>query len=137
MSTQTLAQTVTQMHEDFAKLTDRLAQLTEEDLSKPTPHAWAPTVGDFLAAGAHHARDHGQHIAAKRAALNLEQTVAQKILADVAAAQGELDGAVIGLTDDDLETVPEGQTWSLGQVVEHVAGTYGWFLSEIEKALSD
>jgi hypothetical protein len=137
MSTEKLAQTMAQMHEDYGKLASRLAQLTAEDLAKPTPHEWAPTVGEFIAAGAYHNRDHAQQIAAKREALSLGQSPAQKTLADVAVAQGELDGAVIGLSDEDLESVPEGETWSLGQVVEHVAGTYGWFLSEIEKALSD
>jgi len=135
MATEKLERTVAQMHEDCGKLALRLAQLTEEDLAKPTPHEWAPTVREFLTAAAEHKRDHAQQIAAKRKALDLERTAAQKILADVVAAQGELDGALVGLADEDLETVPEGQTWSIGQALEHVAGTDGWFLSEIEKAL--
>ena len=136
MATEKLGCTVAQMREDCGKLSARLAQLTEEDLAKPTPHEWAPTVGEFLAAAAHHNRDHAQQIAAKREALGLEQTPVQGILAGVAASQGELDAALVGLNDEDLEPVPEGETWSLGQTLEHVAGTYAWFLSEIEKAVS-
>ena len=135
MATEKLGCTVAQMREDCGKLSARLAQLTEEDLAKPTPHEWAPTVGEFLTATAEHTRDHARQIAAKREALGQEQTRAQKMLADVLAAQGELDGALIGLSDEELEPVPEGQNWSSGQCLEHVAGTYGWFLSEIEKAL--
>jgi len=135
MATEKLERTIAQMHEDCGKLALRLAQLTEEDLARPTPHDWAPTVGEFIAAAAEHKRDHVQQIAAKREALGLEQTPAQKVLADVVAAQGELDGALIGLADEDLEPVLEGQTWSIGRVLDHVAGTDGWFLSEIEKVL--
>lgn len=137
MSTEKLGQTTSQMHQDCEKVLLRLVQLTEEDLAKPTPHEWAPTVERLIAIAAHHSRDHAQQIAAKREALGLNQTPVQKMLADVAAAQGELDAALVGLNDEDLEPVPEGDTWSLGQTLEHVAGTYSWFLSEIEKAVQD
>jgi len=135
MGAEKLERTMAQMHEDCSKLALRLAHLTEADLAKPTPHDWAPTVGEFIAAVAEHKRDHVQQIATKRKALGLEQSPAQKSLADAMAAQGELNGGLIGLTDEDLEPVPEGQTWSIGQALEHVAGTDGWFLSEIEKVL--
>jgi hypothetical protein len=137
MATEKLGQTISQMHQGCEKVLLRLAQLTEQDLAKATPHEWAPTVGEFLAAAAHHNRDHAQQIAAKREALVLEQTPVQRILADVAASQGELDAALTGLSDENLGPVPEGDTWSLGQTLEHVAGTYEWFLSEIERAIED
>ena len=88
MSTEKLEQAISQMHQDCEKVLLRLSQLTEEDLAKPTPHEWAPTVERMIAIVAHHSRDHAQQIAAKRAALGLDQTPVQKMLADVAAAQG-------------------------------------------------
>jgi len=135
MGTQKLERTMGQMNQDCAKLAMRLAQLTEADVAKPTAHDWAPTVGHFIAAVAEHKRDHLQQIQAKRKALGLEQSPTQKSLADALAAQGQLNGVLIGLSDEDLESVPQGQTWSIGQALEHVAGTDGWFLAEIEKAL--
>jgi hypothetical protein len=124
MATEKLEQRMAQMHEACRTLALRLSELTEEDLAKSTPHSWAPTVGDFLAAIA------GQ-IARKRATLGLGPSAAQEALADVMAAQGELEGTLIGLSDEDLDQVPEGESWSVDQVLDHTAGTYGWFLSEI------
>jgi hypothetical protein len=135
MATEKLEQRMAQMHEACRTLALRLSELTEEDLAKSTPHSWAPTVGDFLAAIAGHSRDHLQQIARKRATLGLGPSAAQEALADVMAAQGELEGTLIGLSDEDLDQVPEGESWSVDQVLDHTAGTYGWFLSEIEKAV--
>jgi hypothetical protein len=136
MVTENLERTMAQMLERCERLPLRLAQLAEEDMAKPTTRRWAPTVGDFLTGTARHKRDHAQQITAKRQALGLEQTPVQKALADVAAAQAELYGALIGLADEDLEQVPEGQNWSIAQVLEHMSRSDGSFLPEIEKALT-
>lgn len=136
MPTEKLEQMTRQMHSDCEKVLFRLVQLTDEDLTKATPHEWAPTVERLITIEGHHSRDHAQQIADKREALGLEQTRVQKLVAEVAASQGELDAALVGLSDEDLESVPEGQTWSLGQALEHVSGSYSWFLSEIEKAIA-
>jgi len=107
MATEQLEQQTARICEANGKLAAQLAQLTEGDLARPTLYAWAPTVGQFLVALASHPRGHLQQVASKRKALGLEQTSAQ-------AAQGELEGALIGLTDEDLESVPEGQNWPIG-----------------------
>lgn len=136
MATERLERMMALMLEHCEKLAIRLAQLADEDLAKPTTRRWAPTVGQFLTGTARHTRDHAQQITAKREALSLEQTPAQKALAEVVAAQAELYGALIGLTDEDLESVPEGQSWSIDQVLEHMSRSADRFLSEIERALT-
>ena len=111
MSTEKLEQMTRQMHSDCEKVLLRLAQLTDEELTKATPHEWAPTVEKLIAIEGHHSRDHAQQIAAKREALGLKQTHVEELVAEVAASQGELDA-------------------------DHVSGSYSWFLSEIEKAIA-
>jgi hypothetical protein len=123
------------MHEACTELALRVSDLTEEDLTKPTPHSWAPTVGDFLVEIARHSRDHAQQIARKRADLGLESSPTQRIVAEMMEAQGQLEAVLVGLSDEDLDGIPEGDTWSTDQVLHHTAGTFGWFLSEIRKAI--
>lgn len=135
MATEQLACSMEKMDKGCGELALQLAQLTEEDLAQLTPHEWAPTVKDFLVTMAAHTRDHARQIAVKREALGLEQTTAQKLLADVMAAQGELNAVLVGLDDEDLPCVPSGQNWCIGEVTGHMTETSGWFLSEIEKAL--
>jgi hypothetical protein len=136
MSTERLDRTKRMMHEDCEKVLYRLAQLTQDNLAEATPIEWAPTVEKLMVIAAQHNRDHAQQIMAKRELLGLEQTQVQKLLGEIAASQGSLDAALIGLSDEDLESVPEGQNWSLGQILEHVQKSYSWFLSEIEKAVA-
>jgi uncharacterized damage-inducible protein DinB len=141
MATDKLEQAIVQMNEGCEKLVLRFLELTEQDLAKAGPEEWrrrrewAQSVGGILAFVAEHNRQHVRQIVAKREALGLQQTPAQKILADVMASQAETDGALIGLTDEDLESVPEGQTWAIDQLLEHVAMVYGGFTSRLEEAL--
>jgi hypothetical protein len=136
MSTERLERTKRMLRKDCEKVLLRLAQLTKENLAEATSLEWAPTVEKLMAIVSQHNRDHAQQIMAKRELLSLEQTQVQKLLAEIAASQGTLDAALVGLSDEDLESVPEGETWSLGQTLEHVSGSYSWFLSEIEKAIA-
>jgi hypothetical protein len=136
MSTERLERTKRMLRKDCEKVLLRLAQLTKENLAEATSLEWAPTVEKLMAIVSQHNRDHAQQIMAKRELLSLEQTQVQKLLAEIAASQGMLDAALVGLSDEDLESVPEGETWSLGQTLEHVSGSYSWFLSEIEKAIA-
>ena len=78
---------------------------------------------------------HIQQILGKRETLSLQRTSAQSILADLVASQAEMDGALIGLADGDLESVPEGETWSVAEVLDHTVRVYDAFLSAIQGAL--
>lgn len=141
MPTDRLKQVFAQMNEGCEKLVIRFMELTEQDLAKAGPEelrqrrAWAQSVGSMLAFVAEHNRQHVQQILDKREALGLERSAAQKILADVLASQAEMNGALLGLTDLDLESVPEGQTWAIDQALEHTASAYGRFISRLEEML--
>jgi uncharacterized damage-inducible protein DinB len=141
MATDKLEQAVARMNEGCEKLALRFMELTEQDLAKAGPEEWrqrrewAQSVGSILAFIAEHNRQHVQQIVAKREALGLQQTPAQRTLADVMVSQGELAGALIGLTDEDLESVPEGETWAIDQLLEHMATVYGGFTTRLEEVL--
>jgi hypothetical protein len=86
---------------------------TEHDLAQAGPEEWrqrrewAQSVASILAFVTEHTRQHVQQIVADREALTLQQTPAQKILADVVLSQAELDGALGDQTDEDWDRCPK------------------------------
>ena len=136
MATEKLEQLMEQLLDYTKELASQLAELTEQDLAKATTRRWAPTVGEFLTGTARHKRDHIRQIMTKRESLGLGHTPAQKAIADIVAAQSELYGALLGLTDEDLDPIPEGQTWSIGQVLEHMSRGDDACVPEVEKAVA-
>jgi hypothetical protein len=135
MSTERIERIMEQLLAQCQAVATQLAQLSEEDLAKATTRRWAPTVGEYLTGSARHKRDHVNQVMYKREALGLAPTAAQQALADLMVAQGELIGALMGLSDADLDTVPEGQSWSMGQVLDHMLRSDGGFIPEVEQAV--
>ena len=50
-------------------------------------------------------------------------------------ARGQLEGLLIGLSDEDLDRAPEGE-WSMRQVLEHFMQTEDFYLDRIEQAMA-
>ena len=68
--------------------------------------------------------------------LGIVQTEAQMNLARLQEVRGQLEGLVIGLSDEDLDRAPEGE-WSMRQVLEHFMSTEDFYTRRIEQALGE
>ena len=67
--------------------------------------------------------------------LGIVQTEAQLIMGRLQQARGQLEGLLIGLSDEDLDRAPEGE-WSMRQVLEHFMQTEDFYLDRIEQAMA-
>ena len=79
---------------------------TDTDLETPDLRTWH-NLGIVLLRFGDHMREHGNQIANIRQALGNGPTDVQRKLGAAEAAWGELLGVVTGLTDSDLDAVPE------------------------------
>ena len=66
--------------------------------------------------------------------LGIPQTESQITLAKLQEVRGQLEGLLIGLSDEDLDRAPEGE-WSMRQVLEHFMQTEDFYTDRIEQAL--
>ena len=67
--------------------------------------------------------------------LGLAQTEAEAILGRLEEARGRLEGVLVGISDEEFDSAPEGE-WSMRQVLEHIMETedaYGGRLVQIIK----
>jgi uncharacterized damage-inducible protein DinB len=83
-----------------------------------------------------HEVEHAVHAVKTLRDLGIVPTEAQLILGRLQEARGLLEGMLAGLSDEDLDRVPEGE-WSLRQVLEHIIETEDHYLPRIEQALTD
>ena len=82
-----------------------------------------------------HEIEHTVHAVKTLRDLGIAPTEAQLILGRLQEARGHLEGLLVGLSDDDLESAPDGE-WSLRQVLEHFMETEDFYLTRIEQALT-
>ena len=66
--------------------------------------------------------------------LGMPQTEPQMLLSDLQQVRGQLEGLLIGLSDEDLDRAQEGE-WSIRQTLEHFMSTEEFYSSRIDKAL--
>ena len=83
-----------------------------------------------------HEIEHTVHAVKTLRDLGVAPTEAQLILGRLQEARGCLEGMLAGLSDEDLDRVPDGE-WSLRQVLEHIMETEDHYLPRIEQALSE
>ena len=66
-----------------------------------------------------------------------EHTVhAAKTLRDLEEARGRLEGLLVGLSDEDFDSAPEGE-WSMRQVLEHIMETEDSYGGRLEQIIKD
>lgn len=84
---------------------------------------------------AEHEDDHRLQIAGLLPEMGARQTGAQRILGNAEATRGELNGALVGLTDDDLDLSPPGE-WPLRAVLAHILSVERSYLVNVRHALA-
>jgi hypothetical protein len=81
-----------------------------------------------------HMREHANQINGARAAVKLGPTMPQRILAESEIAWGLLLASIVGLSDDDLDQKPPGGSWSVREILAHIAQTERRYLQAIQDA---
>ena len=82
-----------------------------------------------------HEIEHTVHAVKTLRDLGLAQTEAEAILGRLEEARGRLEGVLVGISDEEFDSAPEGE-WSMRQVLEHIMETedsYGGRLVQIIK----
>ena len=81
-----------------------------------------------------HEVEHTVHLLKTLDSLGIAQSEAELILRRLQATRGELEGLLVGLSDEELDRVPEGE-WSVRQVLEHITDTEERYSKRIVDAL--
>ena len=81
-----------------------------------------------------HEVEHTVHLLKTLDSLGIAQGEAELILRRLQATRGELEGLLVGLSDEELDRVPEGE-WSVRQVLEHITDTEERYSKRIVDAL--
>ena len=110
-----------------AGLQEKLSGVTEEQMltTIPRPQAAGGDVNVrfyFYRLIAHEA-EHTVHLIKTLAGLDINQSEAQLILRNLQAARGELEGLLLGVSDEDLDRAPSADEWAPRRVLEHIIET--------------
>ncbi len=84
-----------------------------------------------------HQVEHTVHLSKTLHGLGVAQSEAGLILSNIQAARGELEGMLVGLTDEDLDRVPAEGEWPARKVLEHIMEAEESYTRRIENALED
>lgn len=88
----------------------------------PEPHEWQGTKVTFRH-GIFHLLQDVEAVAAR----NFPSSEVAALAADLAAARGDLRGALLPVRDGDLDSVPADAEWTLRQTVSHVVTSQEWW----------
>ena len=120
-------------HDD---LNDRLAKVPESRMGDMG--AWGQRqmpIRTMFYQLMNHEVEHTVHAVKTLRDLGIVATEAQLIMGRLQEARGQLEGLLVGLSDEDLDRAPDGE-WSLRQVLEHFMETEDSYVNRIEQALA-
>ncbi len=83
-----------------------------------------------------HEVEHTVHAVKTLRDLGIAPMEAKLILGRLQEARGQLEGLLVGLSDEDLDRTPDGE-WSMRQVLEHFMETEDTYVNRIEQALTE
>lgn len=81
-----------------------------------------------------HQVEHTVHLTKTLQTLGIAQGEAELILRNLQAASGELEGILIGLSDEDLDKIPREGDWPVRRVLEHILEAEESYGRQIEEA---
>ena len=84
-----------------------------------------------------HEYEHTVQMVKALAGLGVEQTEAQLILSRIRSAQGQLQGLLVGLSDEDLDRSHAEGEWTPRQVIEHIIEVHEMYSRGILEALAE
>ena len=129
-----LARLRSSLDETIGKLED----VEEEQMLLPIPRRQVPNnVRQIFYRLLGHEYEHTVQMVKTLAGLGVEQTEAQLILNRVRSAQGQLQGLLVGLSDEDLDRSHAEGEWTPRQVIEHIIEVHEMYSHRIVEALAE
>ena len=121
------------------KLTqERLKGVDEKQMLEPTTYGERDVNVRFLFYRLiAHEIEHTVQMAKTLQAIGVVQGEAQLILKNLQSVRGELEGMLVGLTDDDLDRELDSGEWSVRQVIEHILKFEESYGANISTALNN
>ena len=131
-----IAEMLEQMREQRRRTHERLQEVTEEQMLAPATYGQREVNARFMFYRLiAHEVEHMVHLAKTLHALGIAQSEAGLILKNLQTARGELEGMLVGLTDEDLDRVPAEGEWPARRVLEHILETEESYSRKIEDGL--
>lgn len=114
-----------------------LLQDTDDAHSALSTKDWSyyPTVSVLFLRLGEHMREHSNQIIGARHGLDTDRTDIQRKLAEAELAWGHLLGAMVGLTDEDLDRTPEEGSWTVRETLDHILRAEISYRESIKAAL--
>ena len=123
-----------QLQEIQQEILAELEGLQQPELKYATDNWRWNTLRRVLLRFGDHLQEHTTQLIAAREDIGARQTMPQRMLAQAQLAYGRLLGALVGLTDDDLDKAPQPGEWSPREVLEHIVQTQCAYLGMIRRA---
>ena len=133
-----VAELVEQMRKQRRKTHSQLRDVTEDQMLEKTEFGQREVNARFMFYRLiAHQVEHTVHLAKTLHALGIQQGEAEMILKNLQAASGELEGMLIGLSDEDLDRVPGDGDWPVRSVIEHIVKGEERYGKRIREAIGD
>ena len=132
-----VSEIVDELRASRAEVQQKLSGVTEEQMLTTIPRQQGGDVNVrfyFYRLIAHEA-EHTVHLVKTLAGLSIKQSEAQLILRNLQAARGELEGLLLGLSDEQFDTAPAEGEWAPRRVLEHIIETERTYSSRVADAL--
>ena len=125
------------MREQRKSVQERLQDVTEEQMLAPTTYGERDVNVRFMFYRfIAHEVEHTVQLAKTLHMLGAAQGEAQLILKSLQAARGELEGMMVGLSDEDLDREPADGEWSARQVIDHILQVEEVYTRRIEQGIA-
>jgi uncharacterized damage-inducible protein DinB len=125
------------MRERRAKTLEQVLSVPEDKMLEPAKYGDRDVNVRFMFYRLiTHQIEHTIHLTKTLNALGIHQGEAGLILKSLQVASGELEGLMVGLTDEDLDRSPGEGDWTLREVLEHILSAEKSYSSKIDQAMA-
>ena len=125
------------MRERRAKTLEQVLSVPEEQMLAPAKYGDRDVNVRFMFYRlVTHQIEHTIHLTKTLNALGITQGEAGLILKSLQVASGELEGLMVGLTDEDLDRSPGEEDWTVREVLEHILSAEKSYSNRIDEALA-
>ena len=115
---------------------DRVKDVTEDQMLAPARWGQREVTARFMfyRLVAHEA-EHTVHLIKTYQSLGITLSETALILKQLQALRGELEGLILGLTDEEVDKTPDNGEWSVRHVIEHILDTEDNYSGQIVDAV--
>ncbi len=117
------------------RLQEQLISVEEAQMTLPVSGRIPRNVRAMFYLLVSHEAEHTVQLVKTLAALEIHQSEAQLILRSLQRSRGELEGLLLGLSDEDLDRVPSEGEWPPRKVLEHIIADEEFFGKRISEAI--